>query len=63
MEVKSLKTQHENYVKGKDKALKKLLNDIDKEKVSKIKTLEKDIKTLEKKLEKLEVEKLKQKLT
>lgn len=63
VEVKSLKIQNENYVKGKDKALKKLLNDIDKEKVTKIKTLEKDIKSLEKKLEKLEIEKLKQKLT
>jgi len=63
VESKSLKIQYENYVKGKDKALKKLLEDIDKEKKSKIRNKEREIKTLEKKVEKLEAEKLKQKLT
>ena len=63
VESKSLKIQYENYLKGKDKALKKLLEDIDKEKKSKIRTKEREIKSLAKKLEKLEAEKLKQKLT
>jgi hypothetical protein len=62
VEVKSLKKEDQNLLKGKDKALKDKLNNIEKEKKSKIKAKEKDIATLEKKLEKLENEKLKQKL-
>ncbi|MFX0018702.1 MAG: hypothetical protein ACFFBT_01985 [Promethearchaeota archaeon] len=62
VEVKSLKKEHANLLKGKDKALKDKLNNIEKEKKSKIKAKEKDIASLDKKLEKLENEKLKQKL-
>ncbi|MFX1587121.1 MAG: hypothetical protein ACFFC1_03110 [Promethearchaeota archaeon] len=62
VEVKSLKKEHINLLKGKDKALKDKLNNIEKEKKSKIKVKEKDIATLEKQLEKQENEKLKQKL-
>ncbi|MFX1269854.1 MAG: hypothetical protein ACFFAK_17990 [Promethearchaeota archaeon] len=62
VEVKSLKKEHANLLKGKDKALKDKLNNIEKEKKSKIKAKEKDIASLDKKLEKLENERLKQKL-
>ena len=62
VEVKSLKKEDQNLLKGKDKALKDKLNNIEKEKKSKIKAKEKNIATLEKQLEKLENEKLKQKL-
>ena len=60
VEEKSLKTQYEKYLKGKEKALKDLLNDIDGDKKSNIKAKDKQIKILEKKLEKLAEEKLKQ---
>ena len=63
VEVKSLKIQYDKYIKGKDKDLKDLLINIDKEKKTKIKALEKDIKKLEKQLEKIMDEKLKQKMT
>jgi hypothetical protein len=62
VEVKSLKSQYDKYLKGKEKDLKDLLISIDKEKKSKIKKLEKDIKKLEKQLEKVMDEKLKQKI-
>lgn len=60
VEEKSLKTQYDKYLKGKEKALKDLLNDIDGEKKANIKAKDKQIKNLEKKLEKLAEEKLKQ---
>ena len=60
VEEKSLKTQYDKYLKGKEKALKDLLNDIDGEKKANIKVKDKQIKNLEKKLEKLAEEKLKQ---
>jgi hypothetical protein len=62
VEDKALSKQYENYLKGKDKALRDLLNNIDKEKKDKIKQKEKEIKSLEKKLEKLEEQKLKEKI-
>jgi len=63
VEEKSLNKQYENYLKGKEKALKDLLNSIDKEKKDKIKLKDKEIKSLEKKLEKLEEQKLKETAT
>ena len=63
VEVKSLSIQYEKYLKGKEKDLKDLLISIDKEKKSKIKSLEKDIKKLEKQLEKAMDENLKEKIT
>jgi hypothetical protein len=62
VEEKSLSKQYDNYLKGKEKALKDLLNKIDKEKKDNIKQKEKEIKSLEKKLEKLEEQKLKDKM-
>ena len=63
VEVKALKKEHENLIKGKDKALKDKLTNIEKEKKTKIKDKEKEISSLTKRLEKLENEKLKQKLS
>ena len=59
-EVNSLSTKLTNLKKGKTKALKKKLNDIDNEKNTKIKKIDKEIRTIKNKLKKLEAEKLKQ---
>lgn len=59
-EVNSLSTKLTNLKKGKTKALKKKLNDIENEKNTKIKKIDKEIRTIKNKLKKLEAEKLKQ---
>ena len=59
-EVNSLSTKLTNLKKGKSKALKKKLNDIENEKNTKIKKFDKEIRTIKNKLKKLEAEKLKQ---
>ncbi len=59
-EVHSLSTKLTNLKKGKSKALKKKLNDIENEKNTKIKKIDKEIRTIRNKLKKLEAEKLKQ---
>ena len=59
VEVSSLKKKYGNLVKGKAKALNKKLDNILKEKKTKIKSYETDIKALRKKLDKLEADELK----
>jgi len=59
VEVSSNKKKYDNLVKGKAKALNKKLDNILKEKKTKIKSYETDIKALRKKLDKLEAEELK----
>jgi hypothetical protein len=59
-EVNSLSIKLKDLKKGKTKALNKKLSDIENEKKTKIKKIEKEISAIKKQLAKLEAEKLKQ---
>ncbi|MFX0042102.1 MAG: hypothetical protein ACFE8L_04245 [Candidatus Hodarchaeota archaeon] len=59
-EVNSLSIKFKDLKKGKTKALNKKLSDIENEKKTKIKKIEKEISAIKKQLDKLEAEKLKQ---